>query len=93
MNQEFAPSVEDLNSLKWDDLLSMYVSHLGSVLQAADGPREDKEALRVAFYACVLVANLQHAENRGEFLKNLKYNKAFKTMLEAASEVNLEKAE
>ena len=93
MNYDFAQSVEDLNSLKWDDLLSMYVSHLGSVLLAADGPKEDKEALRVAFYACVLVANLQHAENRGEFLKNLKYNKAFKTMLEAASEVNLEKAE
>ena len=92
MNQEFAKSVEALNALEWDDTLSMYVSHLGSVLQAADGPREDKEALRVAFYACVLVANLQHAENRGEFLKNLKYNKAFKEMLKSSGKVNLKKA-
>ena len=93
MSYEFAQSVEDLNSLKWDDLQSLYVSHLGSVLLADDGPKEDKEALRVAFYACVLVSNLRHAENRGAFLQTLKYNEAFKTLLEAAGEVNLEKAE
>lgn len=89
MNYEFAQSVEDLNALKWDDLPSLYVSHLGSAVLADDTPKENRDAMRVAFYACVLASNLRHAADRGEFLMNLRDDDAFKSLMDAASRAKI----
>ena len=76
-----------LNSLKWDDNLSKYMLALAGVVNDEELPELERAKASLLFWAVNVIGDLQHAEDRGEVLRNLESNPRFRLMMIRAADV------